>query len=257
MSLVPRLMVDQPGAMPAVRPERHTQPSMEFPGIARFSLAADGRCVTAVPHPDSDLDEVIDLYRRSAVPVFLQAAGMEVLHASAVLTPRGVIGLCAEARTGKSTLAYALARRGYRAWADDALAVELSTDPVTTSPLPFRLRLRPSAAAYFARELAPESPGARVAAGQSPQPLAALVVLRRSERGALTLRHLAPARAFAALLPHAYCFSLRELGDKRRIVERYLELARRVPVQELEFPPCFEALPDTLDALERLVTHPS
>ncbi len=280
MAVVPRLIIDQSvrdplassdsrapgtqvwrdldGVVSALCLRRDGQRSIEFPGIARFFVRDDRSCVTAVPHADCRLDEVVDTYRRAAVPVLLQALGTEVLHASAVHTAHGVIGLCAVARTGKSTIAFALARRGYRIWADDALAVELSSDPVRTIPLPFEVRLRPSAAAYFdSRGFAPEPPTARPASDDGAQPLSALVVLRRRSGAPLTLRQIPPARAFAALLPHAYCFSLQELDDKRRIIERYLDLARRVPVYEIEFQPDFESLPAVLDALERLATRPS
>jgi len=242
------------GMVSAVCLRRDGQHWVEVPGVARFFSSIDDRgCVTAIPHPDARLDEVVDTYRRSAVPLLLQALGTEVLHASAALTADGVIGCCGAARTGKSTLVFALAQRGYPVWADDALAVDLATEPVTTVALPCEVRLRPSATVYF--EGRGITPGARMApdgSDQSPQPLSALVVLARSTRGALTVERLPPARAFAALLSHAYCFSLQQTDDKRRLLERYLALATRVPVYRLEFEPRFDVLPDTVLALERL-----
>ena len=52
-------------------------------------------------------------------------------------------------RSGKSTIAYGLHRRGYRLWADDAVALEVSESAITALPLPFDVRLRPATAALF------------------------------------------------------------------------------------------------------------
>src|SRR5690606_18526516 len=90
-----------------------------------------------------------DSYQRCVLPLVLQAAGTEVLHASAVLTPRGVLALCAESGTGKSTLAYGLSRRGYPLWADDAVAFEADETCTNAMPLPFALRLQRDAVRFF------------------------------------------------------------------------------------------------------------
>src|ERR671935_59558 len=65
-------------------------------------------------------------------------AGREVLHASAVITARGVVAFCAVSTTGKSTIAYQFSRRGYGIWADDALAFDGADRGVTALWLPFQ-----------------------------------------------------------------------------------------------------------------------
>ena len=50
--------------------------------------------------------------------------GWEALHASAVLSPQGVVAFCAGSGTGKSTIARGLSERGYQLCADDAVAVK-------------------------------------------------------------------------------------------------------------------------------------
>jgi len=87
---------------------------MHLPGLATFRFDSQSCNVTAfVDSPDCP-DSVLDAFRRAVLPMALQARGLEVLHASAVRTPRGVLALCAVAETGKSTLACGLSQRGPR-----------------------------------------------------------------------------------------------------------------------------------------------
>jgi hypothetical protein len=227
---------------------------VDFPGVATFAFTADPSAVRAIAHAGASSDEVIDTYRRHLVPVLLQALGREVLHASAVLAPGGVVGFCGVAGTGKSTTAFGLAARGYAAWADDALAVDMSGDgPIGTVPLPFGLRLRPAAASYFGANALARAPEAGHDARDGAEPLSTLFVLMRSRVSPPAVHRLRPSQAFAALLPHAYCFSVDEPQAKQRLVERYAALASRVPVYRLDFEPALERLPDMLDIIEQTI----
>src|ERR687885_2742131 len=99
---------------------------MRMPGVGTFEFRTGSDVVGAFPEGDADDDLVRDAFRRAVLPMALQVLGREVLHASAVLGPRGVVALCAVSETGKSTVAYGLSRRpGYELWADDAVAFEL------------------------------------------------------------------------------------------------------------------------------------
>jgi hypothetical protein len=200
-----------------------------------------------------------ETYCRSVLPMVLQACGTEVLHASAVQTG-GVVALCGTSGVGKSTIAFAMSRRGHRIWADDAVAIDLSGQSLVALPLPFEMRLRPRAAAFFGVE--PQAAGDASPAGPmdqadpSPAPLTALCVLSRGEeerRGwGVRIERLRPSAALPTLLAHAYCFSLEDPGLKRAMVQHYMELAGRVPVFALRFRPGLELLPLILDEIERV-----
>ena len=112
-------------------------------GHRQLPVQPDG-AVLAVPEPTASYALVLDAYRRTVLPQALQFFGREVLHASAVVGPSGVVGFCAYSQTGKSTLAFALAQRGYVPWADDALAFETGAQVSQALALPFAVRLRPS-----------------------------------------------------------------------------------------------------------------
>src|SRR5215218_2395408 len=68
---------------------------MHLPGLASFRFGRDGAGVTAIAQPPIREDWILDAYYRNVLPIVLQVRGQEALHASAVLTSRGVIALCA------------------------------------------------------------------------------------------------------------------------------------------------------------------
>jgi hypothetical protein len=227
---------------------------MDLPGLATFCFDERSDHVVATPHPGIAADAIAELYWHSALPLVVQARGGEVLHASGVLMSRGVIALCGASKSGKSTIAYGLHRRGYRLWADDAVAVEVTETAITALPLPFDVRLRPATAVIFglgegaARLAARDS---REPAGRAPAPLAAVCVLGRGAPGAAFLAPLKASEAYPALLANAHCFSLEDPARKRLMLDRYLSLVARVPVVALAVPDGLERLPAILDALER------
>jgi hypothetical protein len=226
-------------------------------GVGSFRFGALADTVTAHPWTSVPAKVIEETYYRSVLPVVLQARGTEVLHASAVHAG-GVVAICGASGTGKSTLAFALSRRGHRLWADDALAIGLRGPSPVAFPVPFEIRLRPRAVTFFGlgrqTAVAASAPGPREPADQSEAPLAAVLVLSRYDEKArdrsVQVERLRPTAALTALLAHAYCFSLEDPDLKRRMVERYMALAARVPVFALRFRPGFELLPGVLDQVE-------
>lgn len=232
---------------------------VHLPGVASFRFGDVADEVMAIPHPPVRAKLIREVYSDWVLSVVLQALGVEVLHASAVLTRAGVIALCAASGTGKSTIAFGLSRCGYAVWADDAVAVEISGPQIRVVPLPFETRLRPASASYFSGEggAMPARAVRQDLAQVSPElvPLAALCLLERAGHGqeGLNVERVDPSGAFPALLSHAYCFSLVDCGRKRRMVEQYVDLSTRVPVFRIRFPTGLETLPLTLDAIEQAV----
>ena len=230
---------------------------VDLPGLVTFLFDADALEVRAIPHPPARPEAIREVYGHSVLPLVLQALGIEVLHASAVLTSGGVVAVCGASGMGKSTVAYGLYRRGYPLWADDAVALRASVAAIDAIPLPFDVRLRPAAALLFGygarpRRLAGEPPLA-VRDGGEPARLRAVCVLDRvsTTGGGTAVGRLRPSAAFAALLPHAYCFGLSDPERKRRMLGRYLDLAARLPVFRVRRADDLDTLPSTLDGIER------
>jgi hypothetical protein len=232
-----------------------------FPGLANYRFTGTGD-VIAVAYPSARQEWIDDTFYRSVLPLVLQVRGSEVLHASAILTEQGVVAFCATSETGKSTIAYGLSRRGYLIWSDDAVVFDSSKSVVSTIPLPFQVRLRPTSAAYFGQQQAVsytlgDGYGTNDSPHTQPAPLTALWALKQmppsSTSDTVTIRQLTSAEAYAGMLPHAYCFSLQNQERKRQMLQTYLDLVIKVPIFELCFPTGIERLPSVLDCIEQIV----
>lgn len=218
---------------------------MHLPDVATFRLGTE---VVAFPLPPATPELVRDAFERSVLPMALQALGGEALHASGVLGPSGVVALCGESGTGKSTLAYALSARGYVLWADDAVAFEVTDAGVDTVALPFRINLRPDSAAVLGDGRVLESPE------RPPAPLAVAVILRRGGARRVSVRRLAAGQAFAAALEQGYCYRPSDIERTAGMVSAYLDLVARVPVIEVRFEPEWDHFDALVDALDEIVS---
>src|SRR5262249_41842022 len=182
-----------------------------------------GGPVRAAPHAGVGAASVAEAFRRSALPFVLHALGREVLHASAVVTRRGVVAFCGASGSGKSTTAYALARAGFPQWADDALVLDIGAGGGLALPSPFAVSLRPGAAAMLglghrAVRLSPQASEPRAAL-----PVAAICLLGRDGGDVADQQRLAPlggGAVFSSVLAHAFCFSLRDRERKRVMLDR-------------------------------------
>jgi len=236
---------------------------LELPGVATFRFNGENARVVAAPCPGIAPDALPRAYRHSALPLVLHARGHEVLHASAVLMPQGIVALCGASQSGKSTIAYGLHRRGHALWADDAVAIDVSGPVISAWALPFDVRLRPASATFFglgerAAQL-PGRPDAEGPDGRRSAPLAVVCILgrRSGASGRPILGPLAASEAYPALLAQAYCFSLEDSARKRAMLERYLSLVGQRPVFRLAVPETLEGLDELLDAIERAFGGPA
>ena len=230
-------------------------------GIGTFHVAPNGG-VLAIPEPETPFSLVLDAYRRTVLPQALQFFGREVLHASAVVVNGRVVGFSAYSKTGKSTLAFALAQRGYEPWSDDALAFETGPEGTRTLALPFAVRLRPESREHFGIEPLPAEgrpEKGSIEVGATSLPLAAICVLRRADADGVSgpaVEPLPPGEVMASLLPHAYWASLADAARKESMVRAYLALAGRIDAYRVTMPERLEDLPRLLDQIEELVLAP-
>ena len=223
--------------------------AMEWPRLGTFRFGpAFGETVEVIPEPGVAVERIEDLYRRSVLPLVLQAFGRETLHASAVTGSRGVLAFVGRRGAGKSTVAYALRRRGFEQHADDTLVLTIASNAVTTLPLPFSPRLRPASADFF--EKAAQRHSLSTCGPATAEPLAAVFILRPAEQaGPLAISALAPTEAFQAALAHAHCFDTEDPASRRRLLQNYLEIAARVPMFDVTYQPGLERLDALLDAV--------
>ena len=233
---------------------------MHVPGVGSFELGDDVRPTLVWPLADVPEWLVRDTFYRTIMPTALQLHGCEVLHASAVVIDRGVVSLCAHSETGKSTLAYALHERGHQLYADDAVVFEFTQERPRLRQVPFSIRLRRPSAEYFD---APPRESSRVTGElarieEQVDALAAICILERVPEGdaaapLVAIERLGPAAAFPLVLPHAYCFTLRDPRRKALMMRQYLTLLRYVAVYRVRFRPGLENLEAITRAIEEAV----
>jgi len=227
-----------------------------MPGLACYQFPAGDGFIEAWPEGNASPDMVTDAYYRVALPMALQVAGYEVLHASAVSDGRGLHLFCGASRSGKSTIAYALGRRGFEIWADDAVAFKVGGGGITAIPLPFALRLRGEVADFF--EVPTRSGGQangktealRHQAGD-PREIATVSLLERGRNS--TIARLSAPESLPAVLYHSFYFSLQDSSILQRMGTQFLELVAGVPLFRVSLRPGLDAMADLLDDLERRV----
>lgn len=241
---------NEDGQILAVSWTRGRDRFIHLPGLATFICSGDGSRVVASVERRVSQTAVAAAFKRSVVPLLLYFAGHEVLHASAVRSPKGVIGFCAEAGTGKSTIACGLSTRGFPVWADDALALDVS-GKLRALLLPFEPRLRDRTVRFFeTSSLEPVS-----AVGVEAAPLAALAVIKRIAGNAdvVQIERLKGGRAFDAVVTHAYRLDLKtDFTRRKRLIENYMKIIASVPVFEIRFKPQFQHFPSVLAAVTEL-----
>lgn len=249
---------DRDGVPSAYGAQRDGDVWLQVPDVATFHLPAGGASLTAIPEESVDSGAVLDAYYGTALPLVVQATrGLEVLHGSGVLVQsRGsVVAFCGISESGKSTVAYGLAARGYSHWADDAVAFQVDgPHSVTTIGLPFTVKLRETSSTYFrassdALEVVDEFEW-------KPARLGAVFLLEPLDQGdsgerPVIIEQLAPGEAVRQLLPNAFRFQPQP-RDRRHVTMRsYLDLVASVPIVSARFPHDLDHLPGLLDELER------
>lgn len=230
---------------------------LHLPGLASFRFSSCGEDVAAAVTNAGPDELVLEAFHRRVLPMAVQVRGREVLHASAIRGPAGVVSFCGITQSGKSTIAFGLSQRGYAHWADDMVAFELSDCGAVAVSLPFRPRLRKSAAELFAVDstvrMIPRY-DARPP-GTEKAPLTIVCILRKEATATspVAVRRLSAADAFATVLDHACCFLPQADERKRLMVRHYLELVAVTPIFEICFQPGLANLPVLLDEIEQLL----
>jgi hypothetical protein len=208
--------------------------------------------VTAVGKTGMNRADVAEAYRRVVLPLVQQARLSQVLHASGVRATAGIVAFCGASGTGKSTVAYGFARRGYPLWGDDAVCFTRSERGMESIPQPFDLFLRAPAASFF--EKAPGS--VPTSKATEAVRLAAVCVLRAGDtpgpsESSVRVTPLASGEAFTMTLEHAYSFGLSDKEQRARLVDQYLELVATTPVYDVSFEHGLDWLDVVLDAIEQ------
>jgi hypothetical protein len=120
------LQTSLPDGQPWMWTARHEQGFLlRYVGLADFTVNLRGtEIVLAHAEAVSSRDTLAHLLLDQALPMVLGLRGIPTLHASTVVTPRGVCGFLGPTGAGKSTLAASFSAAGYAALGDDCLAIK-------------------------------------------------------------------------------------------------------------------------------------
>lgn len=227
---------------------------LRFPSCGDFFLSADTAQIQCRPLPDIPEVTVRHLLLDQVIPVVLSRRESVVLHASAVLTPHGVIAFAGKSGQGKSTLAASFAQKGYALLSDDCLVLRAEHGGWTALPSYPGVRLWPSTAEALVRGGADTAVVAHYSSKQrisnvdlvpfvdKPAPIRRLFFLA-DEDSHVSIQKLSPGRAFVSLVEFTYNLDIEDPTVLRRQFEAVGQLTAEVPAYAIRYPRQFASLP--------------
>lgn len=242
---------------------------VHWPGLFEFLVDAQGRRI-ACHRLAAISSHIFSTYLLGQVLSFaMLKQGIDPLHSTAMVQGGRAIGFVGDSGDGKSTLAAAFLRQGWSLLTDDLLVLAGIAGRFVAYPGPPRIKLFPDVAARLlaagtatapvdgltAKAIVPLSGRRKVP--RDPALLRALYVLTPASPGGadrITIRELAPRRAFLALTRNTFNTVV---VDARRLESQFelaTELARAVPVKAVFFPRVLDRLPAVCEAIERDLT---
>lgn len=237
---------------------------LRFHGKADFLIDRGARSIVCWRRRAVTLTTVRHLLLDQVMPLVLSGDSRLVLHAAAVVTPRGAIAFAGPSGSGKSTLATAVAALGFPLLCDDCLVVKPGKHGFLAGPFYPGARLYPDSvralgmtglpslrvAAYTRKRRIAMSPLLQPGAST---PLAYVFVLdgRAPHRAVETLALTRFSRRDALVALAACTFHL-DIGDAAAVrggFELQSRLVRSTPVSRLHHPWRLSRLDETRDAI--------
>jgi hypothetical protein len=238
-----------------------TQFLLRLPRIGRF-LVEDARRIVLDRAPGASDSEVSTFLFGSVFGALLHLRGALPLHASAVDHRGEAVLFAGQSGNGKSSLAAALAKRGYTVLADDLTPIATAKETVSAAPGRRALGLWPDALNRLevARGTVLETrpgldkfvlPCGSIEDGRA-RPINSVYILARRTQGQVRLSHLRGTERIPALQEHIY--RPRFLEAMASIASRFPILARmaaQARVARLEWTPSKRSQDEVADLVER------
>jgi hypothetical protein len=231
-----------------------------FPGLAQFAISPEGWEMEVFIEPGIPEESVRHLLLDQVLPYLASSWGGLVFHASAVELPGSAVGFLGGTGRGKSTLAAAFAKRGFRVLTDDCLPVTPGITGYRVRPWASGIRLwQDSIQAVWGAEV-PSTAVAhytrkqRVAApAPSPGkefPLGALYLLQPPrDETAIRIVPIPPREACLELTHQAFLLDPSDANRLRELFEDVGEMAESYPVHGLSYPRRADALSTVVEAV--------
>jgi hypothetical protein len=220
---------------------------LNIPGAGRYPRS-DGREIVVEPDPTGSERHLRLYLLGSVIGAVLHQKGLLPLHSNAVEVDGRALAFTGPSGAGKSTMAAWFHDNGYNVLADDVCVVTQSEEgvPLAQPGIP-RLRLWRDALESSGRDAQDHEHAfddadkynvkTRASETRAPVPLGAVYVLDEPNSGARepTITRLTGVDAVDALVANTYRGAyVRVLGETRRHLMQCLELARTVPIFQME-----------------------
>lgn len=232
--------------------------------MGEFLVGADGASIVCNRQPGIAVDAFEVYLMGQALSFALLKRGFEPLHGTAVVIDGHAVGFLGASGVGKSTLAAAFVRAGFRVLTDDVLVVHGTGEGAMAYPGPSRLKLFSNTAARMAANVsgAVRMNGARTKlvipiddanAHAAPVPLTAIydVSLPTGRPGSqkVSMTTLPRRDAVLALVRAGFNPRFVNRDHLARQFSASVALADRVPVKTLSYPRVLKNLPNVVNAV--------
>jgi len=237
--------------------------------LADFFVDTAGQEVVCFPESRTSLQTLRHLFLDQVLPLVLNLRGQDALHATAVLTSRGVCAFVGPSGAGKSTLAATFQLAGYPVLSDDCLVVRQEGEQIIATPAYPGVRLWEDTLEALRHEAGLAIPVAdytsklRLTVGgqagkffDDPRPLVRIYELTRMAEpngrenvSAPSVETLSRGAAFIKLTLSTFRL---DLTDREMLVRQFHFLERvvsLVPVRRLHVPNALSCLPAVRDAI--------
>jgi len=230
---------------------------LRFPAFADFVISKDARTISGFPRGNTPEASIRHLLLNQIIPIVLSQQGNLVLHASACLTPQGVLAFMGTTGMGKSTLAASFGLRGFPVLTDDCLLVEEREGQVISVLSYAGVRLWPESVEALFDEQPELQPLAHYTdkkrfvfdqrPGADPLPLRAVYVLTKPDEDQpsdeIRVLPLSSSEALLEAVKHTFQLDVTDLDRLGQAFRRYQWLAQSVPFFRLIYPRDHAALP--------------
>jgi hypothetical protein len=263
----PELEESAPGQEPDVRIQRGAVPEyLEKPNYSGFKCQADdcsllirtdfvakllisgGTQIFVQERDGAQEQEIRTLLLGWRLGAVLHQRGILPLHASAVAADQGCMAFCAPSGIGKSTLAYAFMKKGYRLLDDNIAAIKTDLGRAMVLPGYSEIKLHGDALLNSNDGSHPLRPvlrncdkfalTARDRFEKVPRQLRRVYVLSQDIAPAPRLTRLKGGAAFQALSENTFCARfLKGMGQPAKHFDMLIRLANQVPVYAIQFSP--------------------
>lgn len=230
--------------------------------LFEFVVSPNGRLIQARALKDANPEAFQAYLLVEALLFSMIRLGREPLHATAVLTDRGVVAFLGESGHGKSTLGAAFVRQGDRLVTDDMLVLTPAGAGFLAHPGPPRMKLYRHIKDHLFGDCHPGMPMnpqtkklvIPLDAAQTirqAQPLVHLYLVAPGRHGvtAPAIDRLSLSDALPGILANTAGHWSREPDRLRTQFEFVTRLIRRVAVSRLTYPRALQSLPAVRDAV--------